>query len=70
MYKRQFQDTTRVLTEASTLGKTDTLEGFKEVVCRIAGEEVFRFLKYEGGVHRVQRVQSRPPVSKSSTTAV
>ena len=25
--------------------------GFKEVVCRIAGEEVFRFLKYEGGVH-------------------
>ena len=30
--------------------------GFKEVVCRIAGEEVFRFLKYEGGVHRVQRL--------------
>lgn len=30
--------------------------GFKEVVCRIAGDEVFRFLKYEGGVHRVQRV--------------
>lgn len=27
-----FQDTTRVLTEASTLGKTDTLEGFKENV--------------------------------------
>lgn len=30
--------------------------GFKEVVCRIAGTEVFRFLKYESGVHRVQRV--------------
>lgn len=27
-----FQDTTRVLTEASTLGKVDTLEGFKENV--------------------------------------
>lgn len=27
-----FQDTTRVLTEASTLGKTDMLEGFKENV--------------------------------------
>ena len=27
-----FQDTTRVLTEAATLGKTDTLEGFKENV--------------------------------------
>lgn len=32
--------------------------GFKEVVCRIAGNEVFRFLKYESGVHRVQRVPS------------
>ena len=30
--------------------------GFKEVVFRVAGEEVFRFLKYESGVHRVQRV--------------
>ena len=30
--------------------------GFKEVVCRIAGSEVFRFMKYESGVHRVQRV--------------
>ncbi|MEG1071679.1 MAG: peptide chain release factor 1 [Akkermansia sp.] len=32
--------------------------GFKEVVCRISGEEVFRFMKYESGVHRVQRVPS------------
>lgn len=30
--------------------------GFKEVVFRMMGEEVFRFLKYESGVHRVQRV--------------
>ncbi|MEM6912146.1 MAG: peptide chain release factor 1 [Verrucomicrobiota bacterium] len=30
--------------------------GFKEVVFRVAGEDVFRFLKYESGVHRVQRV--------------
>ncbi len=30
--------------------------GFKEVVCRISGSEVFRFMKYESGVHRVQRV--------------
>lgn len=30
--------------------------GFKEIVFRVAGEEVFRFLKYESGVHRVQRV--------------
>lgn len=30
--------------------------GFKEVVFKVTGEEVFRFLKYESGVHRVQRV--------------
>ncbi|MEM7602259.1 MAG: peptide chain release factor 1 [Verrucomicrobiota bacterium] len=30
--------------------------GFKEVVFKVTGDEVFRFLKYESGVHRVQRV--------------
>jgi peptide chain release factor 1 len=30
--------------------------GFKEVIFKVTGEEVFRFLKYESGVHRVQRV--------------
>jgi peptide chain release factor 1 len=30
--------------------------GFREVVVRVAGQEVFRWLKYESGVHRVQRV--------------
>ncbi len=35
--------------------------GFKEVTARVKGEEVFRYLKYESGVHRVQRV----PVTES-----
>ncbi|MBL9153578.1 MAG: peptide chain release factor 1 [Verrucomicrobiales bacterium] len=30
--------------------------GYKEVVFKVTGDEVFRFLKYESGVHRVQRV--------------
>jgi peptide chain release factor 1 len=30
--------------------------GFREIVFKISGEEVFRFLRYESGVHRVQRV--------------
>lgn len=30
--------------------------GFKEVIFRVSGEDVFRYLKYESGVHRVQRV--------------
>ncbi len=54
MYQRQ----------AEILGwKTESIDaspsevgGFKEVVFKVSGEEVFRFLKYESGVHRVQRV--------------
>lgn len=30
--------------------------GFREVVFKVSGDEVFRYLKYESGVHRVQRV--------------
>ena len=30
--------------------------GFKEITVKVSGEEVFRRLKYESGVHRVQRV--------------
>ncbi len=30
--------------------------GFRELTARVSGEEVFRYLKYESGVHRVQRV--------------
>jgi len=32
------------------------LGGFKEIIAGIEGEGVFRFLKFESGVHRVQRV--------------
>ncbi len=30
--------------------------GFKEIIFKVSGEDVFRTLKYESGVHRVQRV--------------
>jgi peptide chain release factor 1 len=30
--------------------------GFKEVICLITGEQVYRQLKFESGVHRVQRI--------------
>ncbi len=38
------------------------LSGYKEIVFEIKGENVFQKLKYEGGVHRVQRV---PTTEKS-----
>ncbi len=30
--------------------------GFKEIICMVRGEKVFSLLKFESGVHRVQRV--------------
>lgn len=32
------------------------LGGYKEIVATVSGKDVFRWLKYESGVHRVQRV--------------
>ena len=33
-----------------------TVGGFKEVIFEVSGEDVYGILKYESGVHRVQRV--------------
>jgi peptide chain release factor 1 len=38
------------------------LDGFKEAIVSVKGENVFSFLKYERGVHRVQRI----PITESS----
>ncbi len=35
---------------------TSDAGGYREVVFKVTGDEVFRYLKYESGVHRVQRV--------------
>lgn len=44
--------------------------GFKEVVLKITGGEVFRFLKYESGVHRVQRVPTTETQGRVHTSTV
>ncbi len=33
-----------------------TAGGYKEIICSVSGEDVYGMLKYESGVHRVQRV--------------
>lgn len=35
---------------------TSEAGGFREVIFKVSGQEVFRAMKYESGVHRVQRV--------------
>lgn len=46
------------------------LDGFKEVISMISGERVYGTLKYEGGVHRVQRVPQTEAGGRIHTSAV
>ncbi len=44
--------------------------GYKEIIASIAGSEVFSHLKYESGVHRVQRVPATESQGRIHTSAV
>ncbi|MFZ9888171.1 MAG: peptide chain release factor 1 [Myxococcota bacterium] len=44
--------------------------GFKEVIASISGDQVFSHLKYEAGVHRVQRVPETETQGRIHTSAV
>ncbi len=46
-----------------------TVGGFKEVVLNISGDKVFGILKYESGVHRVQRVPDTEAQGRVHTSA-
>ncbi len=44
--------------------------GFKEIICSIEGRGAYSQLKYEGGVHRVQRVPATESQGRIHTSAV
>ncbi len=44
--------------------------GFKEVIVRISGQEVYSHLKFESGAHRVQRVPETESQGRIHTSAV
>lgn len=46
-----------------------TAGGFKEIVCKVSGEGVYGVLKYESGVHRVQRVPQTETQGRVHTSA-
>lgn len=57
-------------TEVMSASETE-LGGYKEIVFRVAGDKVYSRLKFESGVHRVQRVpetESQGRVHTSTTT--
>ena len=43
--------------------------GFKEIVAKISGNEVYKYLKFESGVHRVQRVPDTESQGRVHTSA-
>ena len=43
--------------------------GFKEIVCTVTGDKVYGTLKYESGVHRVQRVPATETQGRVHTSA-
>ena len=46
-----------------------TSGGFKEIICKISGRGVYGVLKYESGVHRVQRVPQTETQGRVHTSA-
>ena len=43
--------------------------GFKEIICTVTGDKVYGTLKYESGVHRVQRVPATETQGRVHTSA-
>ena len=44
--------------------------GYKEIVCSISGKDVYGSMRYESGVHRVQRVPETESGSRIHTSAI
>ena len=52
------------------LGSNPTgLGGFKEIIFSVEGDKVYKNLKYESGVHRVQRVPRTEASGRIHTSA-
>ena len=67
MYTKFCQSKNWVVSEVdSSIG---TVGGFKEVIFEVSGEDVYSILKYESGVHRVQRVPQTETQGRVHTSA-
>ena len=67
MYQK-FSDTNNWKFDILSISETG-LNGIKEVICNILGKNVFSKLKYESGVHRVQRVPLTETSGRVHTSA-
>ncbi|MCB0761336.1 MAG: peptide chain release factor 1 [Flavobacteriales bacterium] len=67
MYSRYIDDKGWTMEIANV--NEGTVGGFKEVIFSVSGEEVYGTLKYESGVHRVQRVPATESQGRVHTSA-
>ena len=67
MYQR-FSDINKWKTQIMSLSDGD-VGGYKEIILSISGENVFSKLKFESGVHRVQRVPTTESSGRIHTSA-
>ncbi len=51
-------------------GHASTSGGFKEIIFSLSGDEVYGLMKYESGVHRVQRVPQTETQGRVHTSAI
>ena len=54
--------------EIINISKSDA-GGFKEVVFSVSGDDIYSYLKYESGVHRVQRIPETETQGRVHTSA-
>ena len=67
MYKK-YADLNSWQLEVLSISETG-LKGIKEVICNISGNNVFSKLKFESGVHRVQRIPTTESSGRVHTSA-
>ena len=68
MYQKKFSAINSWKFEILSISETG-LKGIKEVICNISGINVFSKLKFESGVHRVQRVPTTESSGRVHTSA-
>ena len=67
MYSR-YADSLRWKMEVMSSSSSD-VGGFKEVICLVSGDQVYARLKFESGVHRVQRIPETESQGRIHTSA-
>jgi peptide chain release factor 1 len=67
MYQNYFKEL-GFKSELDSVSKSDT--GFKEIIFTVSGDKVYSKLKYESGVHRVQRVPDTEAQGRIHTSTI